>query len=127
MKELWRTVAYTALLLLLLVYLLMRSSSGEMQLRDRMQEQLRDFALRDAELTRDAMQARAGLLRNYDALAADRHHLLDAIDALKATSRADEGDAAGSLRAPIDELARTLDAKLADVENFKTDDALLRN
>jgi PAS domain S-box-containing protein len=127
MKELWRTIAYGGLLLLLLVYLLVRSSSADQPLRSSMQAQLREFALRDAELTRDALQARAGLLMHYDALAQDRRRLLEAVDALKMSALVEHGDAASALRAPVDDLARAVDAKLADVERFKTDDALLRN
>jgi PAS domain S-box-containing protein len=127
MKQLWRTIVFSGLLLLLLVYLLLRSSSADLQLRMGMQAQLRDCALRDAELTRDAMQARTGLLRDYDALAADRRHLLEAVETLRATSSAGDDDTAAALRAPLAELARAVDAKLTDVERFKSDDALLRN
>jgi len=125
MKALWRTIVFSGLLLLLLVYFLVRSSSAELRLRTGLQAQLREFALRDAELTRDAMQARTGLLRHYDALAADRRRLLETVDSLRATSRS--GDADAALHAPIDNLSQAVDAKLADVERFKTDDALLRN
>ncbi len=126
MNAVWRTVGFAALLLLL-VYLLLHSSSPDLLPRRELQAQLREFALGDAELTRDALLARAGLLRNYDALVRDRLNLLNAIGALQQTSHGGTGRAAPALASPIEQLDRALEAKLDDVERFKTGDSLLRN
>jgi len=127
MKQILKTIAFIALLLVLLVYLLLRSSSPDIELHRSMQEQLRVFELRDAELTRDALLARAGLLGNYDPLAHDRLNLLDALAALRRVSRSGPRDAVAGLEPAIDELERALETRLTDIESFKTDDALLRN
>ncbi|WP_446810399.1 DAHL domain-containing protein [Methylomonas sp. 2BW1-5-20] len=55
-------------LLLALTYLWIQSASPELERRNRLQSTLRIIELRDAELMRDILLARAGLLANYDAL-----------------------------------------------------------
>ena len=127
MKQIMKTIGLTALLLALLVYLLVRSSNPDMQRHRTMQELMRVLELRNAELTRDALLARAGLLPNYDPLAQDRTNLLDAMAALQALSPEATGDAAAALKPLTDALDQALDARLSDIERFKTDDALLRN
>lgn len=127
MNDLWRPLGYVGGLLALLVFLLMRSASPDLPLRRSMEEQLQLFELRDAEITRDAMLVRAGLLPNYDALLHDRAQLLASVEALRRLSGSGTAEAGTALQHSIEELAQALDAKLTAVEHFKTDDALLRH
>jgi PAS domain S-box-containing protein len=123
-KEIWKATAFVAFLLALLVLLLWRSSSPELELRSTMQSRLRELELRDAELTRDALRARAGLLPNYDALARDREQLLAALDGLRTVAA---GSAAAVVGPALERLSRSLDGQLERLEDFKSEDALLRN
>lgn len=127
MRGLWRPLGFVAVLLALLIYLLIRSASPDLTLRKSMQEQLQLFELRDAELTRDALLARSGLLPHYDALVRDRSNLQASIAELQHVSGSGTAEVAVALRSSIDRLSRALDDRLSDVEHFKTDDALLRN
>ncbi len=124
MKEIWKAAAFVAFLLALLVGLLWRSTSPELALRSTMQARLRELALRDAELTRDALRARAGLLANYDALAHDREQLLAALEGLRTAAA---GPAATAVGPALERLSRSLDTQLDRLEDFKSEDALLRN
>jgi PAS domain S-box-containing protein len=126
MKQAWRPLAIIGLLLGLLVFLLLRSASPDLALRRTMLEQLGMLALRDAELTRDAMLTRGGLLPNYDALMHDTQLLRAALDSLAAASRSGSDAAAARLRPAVERLREALTEKLSDVEDFKSDDALLR-
>jgi PAS domain S-box-containing protein len=127
MSDLWRPLGYVGGLLALLVFLLIRSASPDLPLRTSMEEQLQLFELRDAELTRDAMLVRAGLLPNYDALLRDRAQLLASVEALRRVSGSGTAESGAALRRSIEDLSQALDAKLTAVEHFKTDDALLRH
>jgi PAS domain S-box-containing protein len=125
MRHLWRPIAAVTGLLLLLTYLLFQSRSPDLAARARMQDALQAVQLHDAELTRDVLLARAGLLPNYDSLSTTGAKLARAAEILRAAS----GTVAG---APG--LTRHADALLADlartsalVEYFKSDNALLRN
>jgi PAS domain S-box-containing protein len=127
MKGLWRPLGFVALLLVLLSYLLLRSASPDLQLRKNVQEELELVELRDAELTRDALLARAGLLVNYDALLRDRANLQAAMLALQRAGRSGTDESGVALESAIEALSHALDDKVSDVEHFKTDDALLRH
>ena len=127
MRDLWRFFGFVGVLLALLVFLLLRSASPDAAALANMRAQLQVFELRDAELTRDALLARAGLLPNYDALLHDHIELREALAALRRASTSGSEDAAAALAAPLEQLSRALDAKLDDVEQFKADDALLRH
>ena len=54
--------------LLLLTYLLLESHSPDQRSRVQLQGALQAMQLHDAELNRDVLMARAGLLPNYDSL-----------------------------------------------------------
>ena len=64
-----KPIAIVSALLLLLTYLLIESQSSDQLPRLRMQQALQAMQLHDAELNRDVLMARAGLLTNYDSLA----------------------------------------------------------
>jgi signal transduction histidine kinase len=83
--------------------------------------------LHEAELTRDALLARSGLLHNYDPLAADRIAVITALNDLHAVVAGASAGTQRDLRAPLDELGAAQGTKLVAVERFKSNNALLRN
>ena len=92
-----------------------------------MYEGLQTLSLHDAELTRDVLLARAGLLPNYDSLAGTERKLREALDAVRRDSATVSGAAAREIGPAVDALARAVQDKLVVVEYFKSDNALLRN
>ena len=83
---------------------------------------LDDFALAQASLHRDVLQARAGLLRNYDSLVKALDEMRDAAARLRSgaeTYGLDEG--------PTDRLAASIAEQEELTERFKTGNALLQN
>lgn len=111
-----------------LTYLLLESRSHDLTVRGRMQEGVQTLQVHDAELTRDVLLARAGLLPNYDALARTSAALFQDSDALRLETETIADTAA---RALIDQrvaaLATALREKSTAVEDFKSDNAVLRN
>jgi PAS domain S-box-containing protein len=125
MRNLWRPLAAVTGLLLLLTYLLFQSRSPDLAARARMQDALQAVQLHDAELTRDVLLARAGLLPNYDSLSMIGAKLARAAGTLRVASGTVTG--APSLARHADALVAALAEKTALVEYFKSDNALLRN
>ena len=72
----WQPKLIVASLLLALTYLWLQSANPELERRNRLQTTLRIIELHDAELMRDILMARAGLLSNYDALTKAGQELL---------------------------------------------------
>lgn len=122
---LWKPLSVVGALFVLLTYLFVYSRSPD--LKARMYEGVQTLSLHDAELTRDVLLARAGLLPNYDSLAQSELKLREALDALRRESRSVSADAAREIGAHVDGLTRVLQDKLTMVEYFKSDNALLRN
>jgi PAS domain S-box-containing protein len=127
MKTSWKPVAIVSGLLLLLTYFFVQSRSPDLVLRARMHEGLQALALHDAELTRDALLARAGLLANYDSLSYTAVKVRETLQALRRESASVSGAAAGDIGPHVEALTKTLQEKLALVEYFKSDNALFRN
>jgi PAS domain S-box-containing protein len=127
MRALWKPAAVVTVLLVLLVFLLTQSRSPDLDLREHLHESLQTLELRDAELTRDVLLARAGLLPNYDGLAQDRHRLIESITTLQHEAAAGSPAAATLLKPSVQALVASLQQKLVGVEHFKSGDALLRN
>ena len=127
MKALWKSLFVVSGLLMLLTYLLYQSRSPDLVLRARMYDGLQTLALHDAELTRDVLLARAGLLPNYDSLTRTALRLREALAALRRESVSAGGNAAREIGAQVDALGSVLEEKLVRVEYFKSDNALLRN
>jgi signal transduction histidine kinase len=114
-------------LVVLLTMLLVGSHSTESAVLDRLQDSLQSYELHEAELTRDALLARSGLLRNYDPLMADRIAVNRAFTELQAVVAGAGSGTRRQLQAPLDELGTAQQTKLLAVERFKSDNALLRN
>jgi PAS domain S-box-containing protein len=125
MRHLWRPLAAVTGLLLLLTYLLSQSRSPDLAARASIQDALQAVQLHDAELTRDVLLARAGLLPNYDSLSATGAKLARAAETVRAASGTVAG--APSLARHADALVADLARKSTLVEYFTSDNALLRN
>jgi signal transduction histidine kinase/CheY-like chemotaxis protein len=81
-----------------------------------------DYALAQASLQRDVLQARAGLLRNYDTFTTDAQEMEDAVGRLRSHALAEGLD-----MTPADRLAATVVEQENLLERFKTSNALLQN
>ncbi len=81
-----------------------------------------DFALAEASLDRDVLQARAGMLTDYDPLVRSSAQIAAAVSQLRAEV-ASEGLDTG----PVDRLAAATKIEEKLTERFKSDNALLRN
>jgi signal transduction histidine kinase len=106
----------------LLTWLLLRGTEPQAPPYEATLKAFDDFALAEASLQRDVVQARAGLLRDYDPLVAATAALGDALGRLRAhaqTERLDPG--------PVDRLAATVAQQEELTERFKTSNALLQN
>jgi signal transduction histidine kinase len=114
-------------LVLLLTVLLIGSRSTGSAVLDHLQASLQNYELHDAELTRDALLARSGLLPNYDPLVVDRLAVRDAFNELQSVAAGAGPATHRALQAPLDELGAAQQTKLVAVEHFKSNNALLRN
>src|SRR5262249_10224958 len=126
-RTMWKPLAVVSGLLVLLTYLFIESRSPDLVLRARTYEALQALALHDAELTRDVLLARAGLLANYDSLAATERRLRQTLHSLRHDTMMVSDNAARDLDPEVDALTRAVQDKLTLVEYFKSDNALLRN
>jgi PAS domain S-box-containing protein len=126
-SDLWQPVAIVTALLALLTIFFIQSRSADLAVYERMHEALSNYATYDAELTRDLLSARAGLLANYDPVATDRKHLQGTMEKLRQHATAGSVEAGTGLKQPIDRLEQAQQQKLVDVEHFKAANALLRN
>ncbi len=112
-----------AALLMLLTYLLIQDADRH----ERILDALRAVTLNEAALQRDVLQARAGLLRNYDPLVRSVENLRRAAAALHTASQI----AGGGTRAEIDRqvaaVATAVDDQDALIEKFNSRNPLLQN
>ena len=106
------------LLLVLLTWLLLRGTDTNAPAHAVTLQALDDFALAEASLDRDLLQARAGLLRDYDPLATAVRAMEDAVARLRSRAQA-EGLEAG----PADRLAATVAQREELTERFKSSKA----
>jgi signal transduction histidine kinase len=81
-----------------------------------------DFALAEASLHRDVLQARAGLLRDYDTLVKAVEAMQDAVRRLRSDAQTEGLDVG-----PADSLAATVAQQEELTERFKSSNALLQN
>jgi len=81
-----------------------------------------DFALAEASLHRDVLQARAGLLRNYDTLVTALEAMQDAVTRLRSHAQIERLDVGSA-----DRLAATIAQQEELTERFKSGNALLQN
>src|SRR4051794_26809069 len=110
------------LLLGLLTWLLARGFDTNASVYASTLQALDDFALAQASLHRDVLQARAGLLRNYDSLVKALNEMRNAVAQLRSRAEFDGLDGG-----PVDRLATTVAEQEELTERFKTGNALLQN
>ncbi len=110
------------LLLALLTWLLLRGIDTNAPAYAVTLQAFDDFALAEASLHRDVLQARAGLLRNYDTFAIAMEAMEDAVARLRSHAQAERLDGG-----PVDRLAATVAQQEELTERFKSSNALLQN
>ena len=111
-----------SLLLALLTWLLLRGIDTNAPAHAMTLRAFDDYALAEASLHRDVLQARAGLLRNYDSLNGAAQAMGDAVTRLRSHAQAARLD-----MGPVDRLAAAVVQQEELMERFKTSNALLQN
>ena len=109
-----------SLLLALLTWLLLRGIDTNAPAYAMTLRAFDDYALAEASLHRDVLQARAGLLRNYDTFAIAMEAMEDAVARLRSHAQAERLDGG-----PVDRLAATVAQQEELTERFKSSNALL--
>jgi signal transduction histidine kinase len=110
------------LLLALLTWLLLRGIDTNAAAYAVTLRTFDDFALAEASLHRDILQARAGLLRDYDTLVKAVEAMQDAASRLRSHAQTEGLDVG-----PADRLAATVSQQEELTERFKSSNALLQN
>ena len=123
----WKRLLVVFGLLLLLTFLLLSSQNPDAGLRERMYEALHAFEVHDAELNRDVLLARAGLLPHYDSLSKATDGLHDALDDLESWSETVSEELDEAIGGHVAQLSQAVHDKETLLEYFKGDNALLRN
>jgi signal transduction histidine kinase/CheY-like chemotaxis protein len=111
-----------SLLLALLTWLLLRGIDTNAPAYALTLQAFDDYALAEASLHRDVLQARAGLLRNYDAFTNALGAMKDAVGRLRSRARDERLD-----ERPVERLAAMVARQEDLMERFKTSNALLQN
>src|SRR4051794_28879473 len=111
-----------SLLLALLAWLLLRGIDTNAPDYAMTLRAFDDYALTEASLHRDVLQARAGLLRNYDSFVDAIRAMDRSVTQLRSHARTQQLDAR-----PIDQLAAAVSQQEELLERFKTSNALLQN
>lgn len=123
--ELWRIVVFVAGALCFALLAIGRIPSRDTQ--EAILTSLREIDINHASLQRDVLQARAGLLRNYDPLVDSIVNLHAAISRLRRLFPQSDVDTSSTLDDELTRLAASVDSDEQLVESFKTDNALLQN
>jgi signal transduction histidine kinase len=110
------------LLLSLLTWLLLRGIDTDAPAYAATLRAFDDFALAEASLHRDVLQARAGLLRDYDTLVKAVEAMQDAVSRLRSHAQTEDLDVG-----PADRLAVAVSQQEELTERFKSSNALLQN
>src|SRR5262245_37032018 len=114
--------ALGVLLLALLTWLLLRGIDTNAPAYAVTLRAFDDFALAEASLHRDILQARAGLLRNYDSLVTASKAMEEAVTRLHSYAQTEGLDAG-----PADRLAAAVAQQEELTERFKSNNALVRS
>jgi signal transduction histidine kinase len=110
------------LLLALLTFMLMKGTTSDAPDYAATLAICDDFTLTEGSLRRDVLQARAGLLRNYDPLVSSLERLHAAVARLRAKAREE-----GLETTAVDRLATAIAREEELTERFKSLNALLHN
>jgi signal transduction histidine kinase len=122
MRQLLPGAVGVLLLLTLLTWLLLRGIETNAAAYAETLQAFDDFTLAEASLRRDVMQARAGLLGNYDTLSKGLEAMEDAIARLRFHATRENIDAES-----INRLATMVGLEEELTERFKSSNALLQN
>jgi signal transduction histidine kinase len=114
--------AAVLLLLLLLTWLLLRGIGTDASRYAAIFQVFHDYSLAEASLDRDVLQARAGLLRNYDPLVKAVREMEYAVAKLRLYALAEGLD-----HTLVAGLANAVSEQESLTERYKTDNALLQN
>src|SRR5262249_5874032 len=112
----------TSFLLALLTWLLLRGIDVNAASYADILRAFDNYALAEASLHRDVLQARAGLLRNYDNFNTNTRAMEDAVARLRLHAKVDGLD-----MKPLDRLGAAVVEQETLLERFKTSNALLQN
>ena len=123
----WKRLLVVAGLLLLLTFLLLSSRNPDAGLRESMYQALHAFEVHDAELNRDVLLARAGLLPHYDSLSEEMDGLHDALADLESWNETASEELDDAIAGHVANLSQAVQDKETLLEYFKADNALLRN
>jgi signal transduction histidine kinase len=122
MRRLLPGAVGVVLLLTLLTWLLLRGIETNAVAYAVTLQAFDDFALAEASLHRDVMQARAGLLGNYDTLGKDLEAMEDVVGRLRSHAKTENIETKS-----IDRLAAMVGQEEELTERFKSSNALLQN
>ena len=123
-----RTPLTLAALLAALGFLFVQSMSLYEAQRQKIVQALQQLQRADAELAVDVLRLRTGLSRQYDSLNAGLGRLVAGLERLRAEGRRGAyGEAAPEIEGHLTRFARALTAAEEQLEQFKTDNAVLRN
>ena len=120
--RLLRGAIAVALLLALLTWLLLRGIDTNAAAYAMMLQAFDDFAIAEASLHRDVLQARTGLLRDYDSLVRALAAMEDSVARLRIHAQTEEID-----DGVVNRLAATVSQQDELTERFKSSNALLQN
>jgi signal transduction histidine kinase len=114
--------AAVPIVIVLLTWLSFGAVNPNAELFDRALASLDDLTITENTLNRDVLKARAGMLLNYDPLVREMQALDNTLPRLRQNAPEDEATAAA-----IDRLALSVSRQEDLIEQFKTNNALLRN
>jgi signal transduction histidine kinase len=117
-----KQIAAATVLLLLLTWLALRSTSSTAHNVQLTLNALDEVAAAESALHRDLLGVRTGLLNNYDPIVAETKIIRDAIPRLKANAPEDP-----QIAKQIGHFAEIVDLQEQEAEHFKSRNALLRN
>jgi signal transduction histidine kinase len=120
--KLLRGALAVVLLLALLTWLLLRGIDPNAAAYAVTLRAFDDFAIAEASLLRDVLQARAGLLRDYDTLVKAIQAMEDAVGRLRLHAQTEGLD-----QGAVDRLAAAVSEQEELTERFKSSNALLQN
>ena len=123
----FRQIAFIAIAAVALCALYYLSQALDMDRHIRTQQTLQNLKQRDAELKRDVLRTRTGLLNHYDTLVGTMKALRSAHARLAVGPDALPDGPGGSLKESLERLGRILEARAVDLERFKRRNAILRN
>ena len=123
----WKSGGVVMGLLGLLTYAFLQSRGPTPQLYPLMHDALKTFEVHDAELNREVLLARAGLLPHYDTLSQAIDGLYEVLDSFRLCRVKAQAVATGLFRQRLAELEAAVQRKEQLTSYFQADNALMQN